>query len=66
MYRLIENTTARALPDSVTGLRLMAYPRRRDGESIGFDDGGDTALLLDADGRALASWQFDQRGAAIQ
>jgi hypothetical protein len=64
MYYLTENKTPRALPGHATGLRLMAYARRRDGESIGFDNGGDTALLLDANGRTLAAWQFDQRGVA--
>ena len=61
MYYLTENKTARALPGYATGLRLMSYARRCDGESIGFDNGGETALLLDADGRTLAAWQLGRR-----
>lgn len=61
MYYLTENNTNRALPGYATGIRLMCYAKRANGESIGFDNGGELALLLDADGKTLAQWQFDKR-----
>jgi hypothetical protein len=61
MFYLEQNTTKRQLPEAATSHRIMQTANRRNGESIGFDNGGDTALLLDADGKTLASWQFDQR-----
>jgi len=59
-YRMTENTTRRALPENATGMRLMQIAKRAKGEIIGFDSGGDTALLMDADGRTLAQWEFAQ------
>lgn len=61
MFYLDQNATRRALPEVATGRRLMQMAGRRNGETIGFDNGGETALLLDADGKTLASWQFDNR-----
>jgi hypothetical protein len=61
MYYLAQNNTTRALPEQVTGARLMQLAKRRNGESIGFDNGGEFALLLDADGKTLAQWQHDER-----
>ena len=61
MFYLEQNATNRILPEIATGHRLMQMARRRNGETIGFDNGGETALLLDADGKTLAAWNFDQR-----
>ena len=61
MFYLTQNNTKRALPGYATGIRLFCHARSANGESIGFDNGGETALLLDADGNTLAQWQFDNR-----
>ena len=62
MFYLTENNTRRALPETATGLRLLqAAPKRRNGEGLEFHDGGDIAVLCDADGATLARWQFDIR-----
>ena len=61
MFYLIKNNTKRALPEYATGICLFTYARRANGESIGFDNGGEIALLLDANGKTLAQWQFDNR-----
>ena len=58
-YRLTENNTRRIFPEIATGARIMQLPKRSAGETVGFDQGGDVALILDADGRTLASWTFD-------
>ena len=58
-YRLTENHTRRILPEIATGARIMQLPKRANGETVGFDQGGDVALILDADGRTLAEWTFD-------
>jgi hypothetical protein len=57
MYHLIENNTKRAFPETVTSLSVM----RKLGESVGFDNGGDIALVLDADGRTLAQYEYRER-----
>lgn len=63
MFYITDNNTRRQMPEAATGMRLMQIAKRRDGESIGFDNGGETALLLDANGKTLAKWQFDHRAA---
>ena len=57
-YHIVFNVTKRIMPEIATGLHIMRYVRRRNGESIGFDDGGETASILDADGNTLAKWEF--------
>jgi|688.fasta_scaffold2072338_1 hypothetical protein len=57
-YRLTLNNTGRILPEVVTSERVMQLPKRRNGESIGFDNGGDVALILDADGKTLAEYEY--------
>lgn len=61
MFYLTENNTKRTLPEHATGISILCLARRYDGESIGFDNGGEIALLLDADGKTLGQWQFDNR-----
>jgi hypothetical protein len=61
MYRLTHNGTNRALPETVTSPRIMQLPKRKQGESIGFDNGGDTALILNADGKTLAKYEYQER-----
>ena len=58
MYTLIENTTARAYPTRVDSVRIMQLAKRKAGESIGFDNGGDLALIFDADGKTLATYEY--------
>jgi hypothetical protein len=61
MYHLIENNTKRAFPETVTSLSVMRLPKRKLGESVGFDNGGDIALVLDADGRTLVQYEYRER-----
>ena len=58
MYTLTENTTARAYPTRVDSVRIMQLAKRKAGESIGFDNGGDLALILDANGNTLAAYEY--------
>jgi hypothetical protein len=59
MYNLKQNDTNRAYPSQVNSIRIMQLAKRKQGESIGFDDGGDTALILDANGKTLARYEYD-------
>jgi len=59
-YRLTENYTTRDLPTISVGLDLLRFCPRNKGESFGFDNGGDIALLIDADGKTLAVWTFEE------
>jgi hypothetical protein len=58
MYRLTANLSNRSFPESVTSENVMRLAKRRNGESVGFDNGGDVALVLDADGNALAEYEY--------
>lgn len=58
-YRLTENKTGRALPEAVASVRVLQLAKRKKGESIGFDEGGDVALILDADGNTLARYDYN-------
>jgi len=58
MYRLTANLSNRAFPETATSENVMRLAKRRNGESIGFDNGGDIALVLDADGNALAEYEY--------
>lgn len=63
MFYLTENNTRRALPETATAQEMfrLGAPRRRNGEGLEFHNGGDVAVLCDADGATLARWQFDIR-----
>lgn len=62
MYKLIENNTARrSFPEKVSTEAVMRLARRSGGESVGFDEGGDIAIVLDADGRTLALYRYSER-----
>jgi hypothetical protein len=62
MYKLIENNTARrAFPAKVSTEAVMRLANRAFRESVGFDEGGDVALVLDADGRTLALYRYSER-----
>lgn len=71
MYKLTKNNTTRALPQTVSSfphtgyafvtIGLMRLAKRRIGESIAFDNGGDIALVLDADGHTLAEYTYVER-----
>jgi hypothetical protein len=60
-YFLKTNNSSRAMPESATVGRILQLVRRRKGESIGFDNGGEIALILGPDGETVASWVYDQR-----
>ena len=59
MYHLKQNDTNRTYPEKVNSIRIMQLAKRKQGESVGFDNGGDTALILDADGKTLARYEYD-------
>lgn len=61
MYHLIENNTKRDFPETVTSLSILRLPKRRLGETIGFDNGGDIALVLDSDNRTLVQYEYRER-----
>lgn len=61
MYKLTHNNTKRAFPATVSSDSFLGLAKRRVGESIGFDNGGDIALVIDADGRTLAQYAYIER-----
>ena len=61
MYKITTNNTKRAYPETVTSKSIMRLAKRRDGESIGFDNDGDIALVLDADGKTLVEYAYQER-----
>lgn len=61
MYRLIQNNTDRALPQKTMTEGVLRLPRRIFRESIQFEDGGETALVLDAKGETLALYRYSDR-----
>lgn len=61
MYHLIENTTKRRFPAKADAETIECLPRRRAGESLGYDGGGDIAVILDADGKTLARYRYSIR-----
>lgn len=61
MYKMTANNTSRAYPETVTSQSVMRLPKRKQGETIGFDNGGDIALVMDADGRTLAQYEYQER-----
>jgi hypothetical protein len=61
MYKLTLNNTTRALPETVSSFGFNRLAKRRLGESVGFDNGGDIALVFDADGHTLAEYTYVER-----
>lgn len=61
MYKLTQNNTTRAFPAKVSTEAVMRIANRAMRESVGFDEGGDVAVVLDADGRALARYRYSER-----
>lgn len=61
MYKLTINNTTRTYPETVTSMTILRLPKRKLGESVGFDNGGDTGLVLDADGRTLVQYEYQER-----
>lgn len=61
MYHLYSNFTGRTLPEKVTSGRVVQLPKRSKGESLGFDQGGDIALIIGPDGETLAEYTYKER-----
>jgi hypothetical protein len=61
MYNLIQNNTNRAFPEKADSMCIIQLAKRRNGESVGFDCGGDFAVILDADGKTLAQYEYRER-----
>lgn len=61
VWRLTINNTERALPPVIDTDKIVKLPKRKQFESIGFDEGGDVALILDADGKVLARYDYRER-----
>lgn len=57
-YVLYMNQSGRDLPAKIDSDRAHRIARRSKGESIGYDQGGDILLLLDADGNDLAIYTY--------
>lgn len=57
-YMLYMNQSGRDLPAKIDSDRAHRIARRSKGESIGYDQGGDVMLLLDADGNELATYTY--------
>ena len=60
MYKMTSNNTNRAYPETVTSRSVMQLAKRKQGESIGFDNGGDIALVFDADGHTLVQYEYKE------
>jgi len=65
-YHLTLNLTNRAFPARVDSDRIMRLAKRARGESVGFDNGGDLALIFDADGRTLAQYDYRARCFSVE
>lgn len=61
MYRLIQNNTDRTMPAKTMTEGVLRLPRRIFRESIQFEDGGETALVLDVNGETLALYRYSDR-----
>ncbi len=61
MYKMTANNTSRVYPETVTCQSVNRLAKRKFGETIGYNNGGDTAVVLDADGRTLAQYEYQER-----
>jgi hypothetical protein len=57
-YRLIMQNTARVLPARIGSDRIGGIARRRYGEGVEYENGGDTAILYSADGAVIAVYEY--------
>ena len=61
MYKMTANNTRCVYPETVTSQSINRLAKRKFGETIGYNNGGDTAVILDADGRTLAQYEYQER-----
>jgi hypothetical protein len=57
-YFLASQNTARVLPARVNSDRIGSVARRRYGESVEYENGGDTAVVYTADGAVIAVYEY--------
>lgn len=58
MFTLTATTTRRALPQAATSREVADLPNRANGESIGYNKGGEEAVILSADNKVLATYTW--------
>jgi hypothetical protein len=57
-YYLASQNTARVLPVKLTSDTVQRIARKRYGEAVEYENGGDTAILYTADGHVIAVYEY--------
>jgi len=57
-YHLTMQNTKRVLPVRLGSDRIGGIARRRYGEGVEYENGGDTAILYSADGAVIAVYEY--------
>jgi hypothetical protein len=61
MYKMTANNTSRVYPETATSQSVNQLAKRRFGETIEYNNDEGTAFVLDADGRTLAQYDYQER-----